>query len=114
MNGKGGGRGHDANLRVGQTKPKIGTPTGDCAIPATAAAFAEPTLRGLDAFHLATAHVFTNEAGAGLLAFVTYDRCLLDAAKAAGLTLVRSIETSGGVEHFVLRFFPWSASVSET
>jgi predicted nucleic acid-binding protein len=44
-----------------------------------------PTLRSLDAIHLATAQVLTNESGAELLAFVTYDRRLLDAAKAAGL-----------------------------
>jgi predicted nucleic acid-binding protein len=57
----------------------------DSTIRATAAAFAEPTLRSLDAIHLATAQVLTNESGAELLAFVTYDRRLLDAAKAAGL-----------------------------
>jgi len=57
----------------------------DSTIRATTAAFAEPTLRSLDAIHLATAQVLTNESGAELLAFVTYDRRLLDAAKAAGL-----------------------------
>jgi predicted nucleic acid-binding protein len=57
----------------------------DSTIRATAAAFTEPTLRSLDAIHLATAQVLTNESGAELLAFVTYDRRLLDAAKAAGL-----------------------------
>jgi predicted nucleic acid-binding protein len=57
----------------------------DSTIRATAAAFAEPTPRSLDAIHLATALVLTNESGAELLAFVTYDRRLLDAAKAAGL-----------------------------
>jgi predicted nucleic acid-binding protein len=57
----------------------------DSTIRATAAAFAEPTLRSLDAIHLATAQLLTNESGAELLAFVTYDRRLLDAAKAAGL-----------------------------
>ncbi|WP_247671909.1 hypothetical protein [Micromonospora sp. M61] len=45
----------------------------------------EPTLRSLDAIHLATAQVLTNESGAELVAFVAYDRRLLDAAKAAGL-----------------------------
>ncbi|MFY1672531.1 hypothetical protein ACN27G_21605 [Plantactinospora sp. WMMB334] len=54
-------------------------------IRATAAAFAEPTLRSLDAIHLATAQVLTNESGAALTAFVTYDRRLLECAKEAGL-----------------------------
>lgn len=57
----------------------------DSTIRATAAAFAEPTLRSLDAIHLATAQVLTNESGTALIAFVTYDRRLLDQAKAAGL-----------------------------
>jgi predicted nucleic acid-binding protein len=57
----------------------------DSTIRATAAAFTEPTLRSLDAIHLATAQVLTNESGATLTAFVTYDRRLLDSAKAAGL-----------------------------
>ena len=57
----------------------------DSTIRATAAAFTEPTLRSLDAIHLATAQVLTNESGTTLIAFVTYDRRLLDSAKAAGL-----------------------------
>ena len=57
----------------------------DSVIRATAAAFAEPTLRSLDAIHLATAQVLSNESGAALVAFVTYDRRLLDCAKTAGL-----------------------------
>ena len=57
----------------------------DSTIRATAAAYAEPTLRSLDAIHLATAQVLTNESGTTLIAFVTYDRRLLDNAKAAGL-----------------------------
>ena len=57
----------------------------DSTIRATAAAFAEPSLRSLDAIHLATAQVLVNESGTELLAFVTYDRRLLHAAKAAGL-----------------------------
>ncbi|MET8463931.1 hypothetical protein [Micromonospora zamorensis] len=44
----------------------------------------EPTLRSLDAIHLATAQALTNDSGAELVAFVAYDRRLLDAAKAAG------------------------------
>jgi predicted nucleic acid-binding protein len=57
----------------------------DGTIRATAAAFAEPTLRSLDAIHLATAHVLVNESGATLTAFVTYDRRLLSSAQTAGL-----------------------------
>lgn len=58
----------------------------DATIRATAAAFAEPTLRSLDAIHLATAQVLANESGTTLTAFVTYDQRLLASAKAAGLT----------------------------
>lgn len=57
----------------------------DSTVRATAAAFPEPTLRSLDAIHLATAQVLVNESGTTLIAFVTYDRRLLDSAKAAGL-----------------------------
>ena len=39
-------------------------------IRATAAAFAEPTLRSLDAIHLVTAQVLTNESRTALIAFV--------------------------------------------
>jgi predicted nucleic acid-binding protein len=56
----------------------------DATIRATAAAFAEPTLRSLDAIHLATAQVLANEASATLTAFVTYDQWLLASARAAG------------------------------
>ncbi|MEU1641379.1 type II toxin-antitoxin system VapC family toxin [Micromonospora zamorensis] len=57
----------------------------DGTIRATAAAFAEATLRSLDAIHLATAQVMTNESGTALIAFVSYDRRLLESAKVAGL-----------------------------
>jgi uncharacterized protein len=57
----------------------------DATIRATAAAYPEPTLRSLDAIHLATAQVLANEAGATLTAFVTYDQRLLAAARAVGL-----------------------------
>lgn len=60
----------------------------DATIRATAAAFAEPTLRSLDAFHLATAQVLANESGGTLTAFVTYDRRLITSAQAAGLPTV--------------------------
>jgi predicted nucleic acid-binding protein len=56
----------------------------DATIRATAAAFAEPALRSLDAIHLATAQVLANEAGATLTAFVTYDQRLLASARTAG------------------------------
>jgi predicted nucleic acid-binding protein len=56
----------------------------DATIRATAAAFIEPTLRSLDAIHLATAQLLTNEAGSALTAFVTYDQRLLASARAAG------------------------------
>jgi predicted nucleic acid-binding protein len=56
----------------------------DSTVRATAAAYAEPTLRSLDAIHLATAQVLTNESGAALIAFVTYDRRLLECAQIAG------------------------------
>jgi uncharacterized protein len=59
----------------------------DATIRATAAAFGEPTLRSLDAIHLATAQVLANEAGATLTAFVTYDQRLLASARAAGLPI---------------------------
>lgn len=58
----------------------------DANVRATAAAFTEPTLRTLDAIHLATAQVLINEAGTPLTAFVTYDQRLLAAATAAGLS----------------------------
>ncbi|MEV6816537.1 PIN domain-containing protein, partial [Micromonospora sp. NPDC051296] len=59
----------------------------DSTIRATAAAFAEPTLRSLDAIHLATAQLLTNESETALIAFVTYDRRLLESAKQAGLPI---------------------------
>lgn len=57
----------------------------DSTVRLTAAAFAEPALRSLDAIHLATALILANESGSELIAFVTYDRRLLESAKAAGL-----------------------------
>jgi predicted nucleic acid-binding protein len=57
----------------------------DEVVRATAASYPEPTLRSLDAIHLATAQVVANESGGGLTAFVTYDQRLLSAAQAAGL-----------------------------
>lgn len=57
----------------------------DGTVRATATAFAEPTLRSLDAIHLATAQILTSESGATLTAFVTYDQRLLALARNAGL-----------------------------
>ncbi|WP_420108191.1 type II toxin-antitoxin system VapC family toxin [Mycolicibacter arupensis] len=51
-------------------------------VRASAAAFPDPTLRSLDAIHLATAHAVF---GARLTAFVAYDERLLAAAAAVGL-----------------------------
>jgi predicted nucleic acid-binding protein len=62
----------------------------DEAVRATAAAYEEPSLRSLDAIHLATAHAVF---GADLTAFVSYDRRLLENARALGLPT-----TSPGVD----------------
>ena len=51
------------------------------AIAAAAAAIGPPTLRTLDAIHLASAAAL----GSDLEAFVTYDRRLADAARALGM-----------------------------
>ena len=56
----------------------------DETVRSTAAAYPDPTLRALDAIHLATASgVF----GAQLTAFVSYDQRLLAAASAADLPI---------------------------
>ncbi|MGW5667011.1 type II toxin-antitoxin system VapC family toxin [Micromonospora sp. NPDC003776] len=57
----------------------------DSAVRAAAGAYAEPLLRSLDAIHLATAEILAGQAGADFVAFVTYDRRLLDSAKEVGL-----------------------------
>ena len=54
------------------------------AIRATAGAYPEPTLRLLDAIHLATAELLV-ASGKPLRAFVTYDKRLAAVAAAAGL-----------------------------
>ena len=56
----------------------------DATVRATAAAYPDPTLRSLDAIHLATAQVLADSTGEALT-FVTYDRRLLAAAAATGL-----------------------------
>jgi predicted nucleic acid-binding protein len=57
----------------------------DDTIRATAAAYADPNLRTLDAIHLASAQTLVLE-GLPLTALVTYDKRLLVAASDAGLT----------------------------
>lgn len=57
----------------------------DGTIRATAAAYAGPTLRTLDAIHLATAHLLLSGSPEGPGAFVAYDQRLVAAAEAAGL-----------------------------
>ena len=54
----------------------------DKVVRAAAAAYPDPTLRSLDAIHLATVDAVF---GTQLIAFVTYDERLLTAAAAAGL-----------------------------
>ena len=56
----------------------------DGAVAATAAGLGPPTLRSLDAIHLASALSIESE----LDAFITYDTRLADAARANGLTVV--------------------------
>jgi predicted nucleic acid-binding protein len=56
----------------------------NAAVRATAAAYVEPTLRTLDAIHLATAE-FLIASGKQLTAFVTYDKRLAEAATRVGL-----------------------------
>jgi uncharacterized protein len=58
----------------------------DPVIRATAAAYPDPTLRSLDAIHLATAQ--TAASTAPLTALVTYDTRLSAAAGALGMTTV--------------------------
>jgi uncharacterized protein len=56
----------------------------NAAVRATAAAYVEPTLRTLDAIHLATAE-FLVASGMQLTAFVTYDKRLAEAATRIGV-----------------------------
>lgn len=56
----------------------------DAAIAEVAAALQPPSLRSLDAIHLASALALGGE----LAGFVTYDARLADAARAVGLTVV--------------------------
>lgn len=58
----------------------------DPVIRATAAAYADPGLRSLDAVHLATAQIAASTAP--LTAFIAYDTRLKQAAQDIGLTVV--------------------------
>jgi predicted nucleic acid-binding protein len=58
----------------------------DDTVLATAAAYADPMLRTLDAIHLASAQSLTLE-GLTVTAFVTYDKRLLTAAADIGLAV---------------------------
>ncbi len=57
----------------------------DVTVRAVAAAYDDPHLRSLDAIHLATTALLTDQRDVTLEAFVTYDKRLLAAATAAGL-----------------------------
>ena len=63
---------------------RIGVCEVDGAVRSAAAAYDDPSLRALDAIHLATAELVI---GDDLSAFVTYDRRLLVAAAAIGLPI---------------------------
>ena len=56
----------------------------NAAVRATAGAYPEPTLRSLDAIHLATAELLV-ASGVSVSAVVTYDSRLATAARAVGL-----------------------------
>lgn len=58
----------------------------DSVIRATAAAYTQPSLRSLDAIHVATAQVAAS--AAPLTALITYDNRLGDAAEALGMAVV--------------------------
>lgn len=57
----------------------------DSIVRSIAAAFEQRFLRSLDAIHLATATLLNSELHGGLVAFVTYDKRLLEAAGEVGL-----------------------------
>jgi predicted nucleic acid-binding protein len=56
----------------------------NAAVRATAAAYQEPTLRSLDAIHLATVELLV-ASGTPLTAFLTYDKRLAESAAHLGL-----------------------------
>ncbi|WP_086819158.1 type II toxin-antitoxin system VapC family toxin [Allokutzneria sp. NRRL B-24872] len=57
----------------------------DATVRQTAAVYADPLPRSLNAVHLATAQVLSGQPGAELMTFVTYDRRLAEAARSVGL-----------------------------
>jgi hypothetical protein len=59
----------------------------NAAVRATAGAYPDPTLRSLDAIHLATADLLA-ASGKTIAAFVTYDKRLAETARQAGLPVV--------------------------
>jgi predicted nucleic acid-binding protein len=59
----------------------------DSTVRATAATYADPQLRSLDAIHLATAHL-AGSAADPLEGFIAYDDRLLHAAEAVGLPAI--------------------------
>jgi predicted nucleic acid-binding protein len=58
----------------------------NAAVRATAGAYPDPTLRSLDAIHLATAELLI-ASGQRVTAFVTYDKRLMEVARKAGLAV---------------------------
>jgi predicted nucleic acid-binding protein len=64
----------------------------NAAVRATVGAYTEPTLRSLDAIHLATAE-WLIASGKTISAFVTYDKRLATAVDGAGITIVAPGDT---------------------
>ena len=60
----------------------------DEEILSQAGAYSEPTLRSLDAIHLATARSIADAASDEFEVLISYDRRLADAAKANGLRVI--------------------------
>ena len=81
---KGGAGSQLASVAWTQLREQLAVIELDAPIAAAAANAHPPTLRSLDAIHLASALSLGTE----LEAFVTYDARLADAARAAGLTVV--------------------------
>ena len=75
-------RGHPSAVgRVSELLARISSIPLDDAVAQSAARLAPPSLRALDAIHLATALSLERRLGV----FIAYDRRLLDAAEALGL-----------------------------
>ncbi|HEX5496428.1 MAG TPA: type II toxin-antitoxin system VapC family toxin [Mycobacteriales bacterium] len=66
---------------------RLGRVEIDASIRATAAAYVDTSLRSLDAIHVATAEMLL-ASGRQISDFVTYDKHMAAAARAAGLTTV--------------------------